>query len=100
MIVFEFKIPAKKHQLTAIDEAIRIGQFVRNKCLRFWLDNKGIKLLELNKYCAVLAKKFKFANKLNSMARQAAAERAADAIKRFYDNCQAKVPGKKGFPIG
>ncbi len=55
-IVFEFKIQAKKHQLTAIDEAIRVVQFVRNKCLRFWMDNKGIKLLDLNKYCAVLAR--------------------------------------------
>jgi putative transposase len=98
MIVFEFKIQAKKHQLSAIDEAIRITQFVRNKCLRFWMDNKGIKLLDLNKYCAVLAKEFNFADKLNSMARQAASERTAFAIKRFYDNCKAKKAGKKGFP--
>jgi putative transposase len=34
MIVFEFKIQAKKHQLTAIDEAIRIAQFVRNSAIR------------------------------------------------------------------
>ncbi|HEY9704314.1 MAG TPA: transposase, partial [Allocoleopsis sp.] len=98
MIVFEFKIKAKENQLRAIDEAIRITQFVRNKCLRFWLDNKGIKLLDLNKYCKVIANEFKFADKLNSMARQAASERTAFAIKRFYDNCKNKKPGKKGFP--
>jgi putative transposase len=98
MIVFEFKIQAKKHQLSAIDEAIRITQFVRNKCLKFWLENKGIKLLDLNKYCKVIAKEFDFADKLNSMARQAASERTALAIKRFYDNCKSKKPGKKGFP--
>ncbi len=38
---------------------------------------------DLNRYCAVLAKEFHFANKLNSQARQAAAERAANGISRF-----------------
>ena len=52
----------------------------------------------LSRYCAVLAKEFDFANKLNSMARQAAAERAWAAITKFYDNCKKQVPGKKGFP--
>jgi putative transposase len=98
MIVFEFKIKAKENQLSAIDEAIRITQFVRNKCLRFWMDNQNVKLLDLNKYCKVIANEFKFADKLNSMARQAASERTAFAIKRFYDNCKNKKPGKKGFP--
>jgi putative transposase len=35
---------------------------------------------------------------LNSMARQASAERAWAAISRFYENCKKKVAGKKGFP--
>ncbi len=47
---------------------------------------------------AVLAKEFEWAKKLNSMARQASAERAWSAISRFYDNCKKKVPGKKGYP--
>src|SRR5579871_253488 len=34
----------------------------------------------------------------SSMARQATADRAWKAIARFYDNCQAKKPGKKGYP--
>jgi putative transposase len=62
------------------------------------MDNQNVKLLDLNKYCKVIAKEFDFANKLNSMARQAASERTAFAVKRFYDNCKAKKPGKKGFP--
>jgi putative transposase len=53
---------------------------------------------DLNKYCAVLAKEFGFADELNSMARQSAAERAWSAISRFYDNCKKNKPGKKGFP--
>lgn len=49
-------------------------------------------------YCAVLAKAFPFTHELNSMARQASAERAWSAIARFYENCKKQIPGKKGFP--
>jgi putative transposase len=73
------------------------------------MDNKGTSLnrYDLNKHCAVLAAEFPFADELNSMARQSAAERAWSAIARFYDNCKKKaspralsraVKGKKGFP--
>jgi len=62
------------------------------------MDNKGVGQYDLAKLCAVLAKEFEWAGKLNSMARQASAERAWSAIKRFYDNCKAKKLGKKGFP--
>ncbi|MEL6786456.1 MAG: RNA-guided endonuclease TnpB family protein, partial [Cyanobacteria bacterium J06607_15] len=75
MIVLEYKIKGKQYQFKAIDEAIRTGQFVRNKALRYWMDNKGVNKYDLNKYCAVLAKEFGFANKLNSTARQSSAER-------------------------
>jgi len=98
MIVYEFKAKGKPHQFQKIDEAIRVTQFIRNKCLRFWLDNKNVKAFDLNKYTAVLANEFEFADKLNSMARQAAAERTAFAIKRFFDNCKSKKAGKKGYP--
>ncbi|MEP0784745.1 transposase [Trichocoleus sp. DQ-A1] len=62
------------------------------------MDNQGIKLSDLYKQCAVLAKEFDWAGKLNSMARQASAERALIAIQRFFANCKANSPGKKGFP--
>jgi len=91
MIVFEFKAKGTKQQYQKIDEAIRITQFIRNKCLRFWMDNQNVKYYDLNKYTAVLANEFDFADKLNSMARQSAAERAAFAIKRFFDNFQIGV---------
>ncbi len=32
------------------------------------------------------------------MARQAMAQRAIFAIQRFFSNCQAKKPGKQGYP--
>jgi hypothetical protein len=41
MIVVEFKAKGKTTQYSAIDEAIRTAQFVRNKCVRFWMDNLG-----------------------------------------------------------
>ncbi|MFH7025212.1 MAG: RNA-guided endonuclease InsQ/TnpB family protein [Heteroscytonema crispum UTEX LB 1556] len=98
MIIYEFKIKGKDEQYRAIDEAIRTSQFIQNKCLRYWMDNKSVGKYDLNKYCAVLAAEFSFASELNSMARQSAAERAWSAIARFYDNCKKKVKGKKRFP--
>jgi len=98
MIIYEFKVKAKDKQYQAIDEAIRTSQFIQNKCLRYWMDNKGVGKYDLNKYCAVLASEFPFADELNSMARQSAAERSWSAIARFYGNCKTRVKGKKGFP--
>ena len=98
MIVYEFKVKGKAAQYSAIDEAIRTTKFIRNKCLRYWMDNKGVGKNDLNKYCAVLAAEFPFADALNSMARQSAAERTWSAIARFYDNCKKQVKGKIGFP--
>ena len=106
MFVFEFKCLGKPAQYTAIDSAIRTSQFVRNKCLRYWMENIGVNGCDLNKYTARLAKEFPFANKLNSTARQASAVGEACAkrircwtgITKFFDNCKKKIPGKKGFP--
>lgn len=98
MLILEFKAYGKSAQFSAIDEALRTAKFIQNKCLRYWMDNKGVSKYDLNKYCAVLAKEFPFANELNSMARQASAERTWAAISRFYENCKKQVSGKKGFP--
>ena len=98
MIVLEYKIKGKQKQFQAIDEAIRTGQFVRNKALRYWMDNRGVNKYDLNKHSAVLAKEFDFASRLNSTARQSSAERAWAGISRFYKNCRENKPGKKGYP--
>ncbi|MBW4573751.1 MAG: transposase [Aphanothece sp. CMT-3BRIN-NPC111] len=98
MLVFEFKAYGKSNQFTAVDEAIRTAKFVRNSCIRYWMDNKKVGKYDLNKYCAVLARDFPFADELNSMARQASAERAWSSISRFYDNCKKGIAGKKGYP--
>jgi putative transposase len=98
MLVFEFKAYGKSAQLTAVTEAIRTAKFIRNSCLRLWMDVKDIGKNDLQKYCAVLAANFPFASELNSMARQASAERAWSSISRFYDNCKKGISGKKGYP--
>jgi putative transposase len=98
MLIFEYKLHGSKAHYQAIDEAIRITQFIRNKALRLWMDTRGINGYDLNVACSQLAKDYPFASKLNSQARQAAAERAWAAISRFYDNCKSHKPGKKGYP--
>jgi putative transposase len=40
MIVLEMKAVLKPSQSTAIDDAIRTVQFIRNKALRLWMDAK------------------------------------------------------------
>ncbi len=109
-MVLEYKVKAKSSQYKAIDEAIRTVQFVRNKCLRHWMDSsKDAKIdrFALNKYSTELRNEFSFVKDLNSMAVQAAAERGWLAISRFYENvrlsahveaCKSKKGRKKGFP--
>src|SRR5256886_1584079 len=98
MLIYEYKLDGNKQQYAAIDEAIRIVQFIRNKCLRLWMDGRRISKNDLQCYSAVLAKEYSFASRLNSQARQASSDRAWFAISRFYENCRNKKPGKKGYP--
>ena len=98
MLVLEMKIHGKQVQYEAMNEAIRTAQFIRNKALRYWMNNKGVGKYQLSAYCKVLAAEFPFAHKLNSMARQSSADRAWAAISRFYTNCKNNIPGKKGYP--
>jgi putative transposase len=95
MIVREAKLKhGTAEQYSAIDEAIRTAQFIRNKAVRYWMDNQGTSKADLYSICKDLAKEFDFAKKLNSAARQASAERAWAAISSFYTRCKKGV-GKK-----
>jgi putative transposase len=98
MIVLEFKAKGKTTQYAAIDEAILTAQFVRNKCVRYWMDNRGVGQKELYRYNTALRAEFSFVNALNSHACQVAVERAYSAIARFYSTCKKSIPGKKGYP--
>jgi putative transposase len=98
MIALEFKAKGKTTQYAAIDEAIRTAQFVRNKCVRFWMDNRGVGQKELYRHNTALRAEFPFVRALNSHACQVAVERAYSSIARFYENCKKSIPGKKGYP--
>ena len=55
MIILEMKAVVKPSQSSAIDEAIRTVQFIRNKALRLWMDAKQedkVDKYSLNKYCS------------------------------------------------
>jgi putative transposase len=98
MIVKEAKLlNGTKEQYQAIDDAIRTAQFIRNKAVRYWMDNQGVGKADLYTLCSYLAKEFTFAIKLNSAARQASAERAWQSISSFYTRCKKKEK-KKGYP--
>ncbi|BAY47273.1 transposase [Scytonema sp. HK-05] len=98
MLVLEYKAVVKKTQSVAIDEAIRTSQFVRNKVLRYWMDNRGVGKKQLYQYNTQLRAEFEFVKDLNSHACQASVENVERAINRFFDNCKKNKPGKKGYP--
>lgn len=98
MLIYEYKADGTRRQYAAIDEAIRVVQFIPNKCLRLWMDTRDVSRNDLQCYCAILGKDYPFAHHLNSQARQAAADRAWFAISCFYENCKDQKPGKKGYP--
>jgi IS605 OrfB family transposase len=98
MLTLEYKLRGSWAQFAAIEEAMRTVQFIRNTCVRLWMDGRGITANDLQAHCAVLARQVPFVAKLNSQARQQAADRAWAAISRFYAACRAKVPGRKGYP--
>ena len=98
MLIYEYKLDGTAVQEAAIEEALRIVQFIRNKALRLWMDTHGTSKNDLQCLCAELAIEFPFARRLNSQARQAAASRAWLAIERFYEICKNHKPDKKGYP--
>lgn len=86
MLTLEFKIEATSSQQQAIDKAIISFQFVRNKCLRYWMDNKKIHKFDLKKYSKALVKEFDFVAELDSQTCQVAAKQAWKDICKFFTN--------------
>ena len=100
MIVYEAKLEGTSNQYEQLSRAIRTGRFVRNSIIRAWIDKKIKSRNEAYAYCKVLSDnpEFPWVKQLNSMARQAHAERAWAAVERFYRNCKAKNTFPKGYP--
>ena len=98
MFILQYKLRGKLEQFNAIDEGIRTVQFVRNKCVRLWMDSKAVGQKHIYRYTTQLRKEFDFVKKLNSTACQQASERAWTSILKFYSNCKKQIKGKKGYP--
>jgi putative transposase len=100
MLIYEMKLQGTTDQYERLDNAIRTGRFVRNSVVKAWMDGLVKSRNDAYKYCKVLADNpdFPWAKQLNSMARQAHAERAWAGVERFYRNCQQKIKGKKAYP--
>src|SRR5215469_13142310 len=100
MLTLDYKLDGTIAHYAAIEEGIRVVQFIRNKCLRAWMDRlpEGKNFEAMSGYTTVLAKEFAFAGRLGSQARQVSAERAWAAVSRFYDNCKKHIAGMKGYP--
>ena len=106
MLIYEAKLKGTIDQYGKLDEAIRTGLFVRNACIRLWMDGSAKSRNDLYKYCKTLADNpdFPWAKLLNSQARQASAERAWASISRFSENCKVRTAkrkflGKKDFRL-
>ena len=61
MLLYEYKLRLSRAQAAAIDEAIRTTQFIRNKCLRLWMDGRGVSANDLQILCSRLAHDYPFA---------------------------------------
>ncbi|NET42323.1 transposase [Okeania sp. SIO2B3] len=98
MIIREAKLlNGSKAQYQALEQAIRTAQFIRNKAVRLWRDEPDVNKARLSVLCKELATEFPFAQKLNSMARQASAQRAWNSISSFYRRCREGAKNK-GYP--
>ena len=100
MLVYQAKLPGTEAQYRVSDEMILTDLFVCNKCLRYWMDNRGVNGIDLNKYDKAIADnpEFPWVKKLNLMARQAMSERVWQGISKLFFNCNNKTPRIKGYP--
>ena len=97
MISLECKLVPNAEQRGKMDEAIRTAQFVRNRCLRYWMDHDKVSKNDVYKHTTLLRSEFSWCKQLNSTAVQAAGERAWSAISRFYERCKKGVR-PAGYP--
>ena len=98
MIVLEFKLKGKSEQFRRIDDAIRTAQFIRNKCIRLWRDNRGINKTLMFRHNTELRATYPWCHNLNSHACQASVERAAKSIDKFYSDLKDPSVKKKSYP--
>lgn len=74
LLIYEYKLDANKKQIQAIEEAIKVCQFIRNRCIRLWMNEQAVSSNYLQVYCSTLASEYDVAKCLNSQDRQAVAD--------------------------
>jgi putative transposase len=62
MLTLDYKLDGTSAQFAAIDEGMRVVQFIRNTCLRAWMDRlpAGNNFEAMSGYTAVLEKRVCF----------------------------------------
>jgi hypothetical protein len=88
MLVYEYKLDGNKQQFAAIEKSIRTAQFIRNKCLRLWMDGTNVSKNDLQTYCAVLAKAFPVAPRSFK----------AGSVRTLLQNAKAAMGGHRIGP--
>ena len=53
MLVIESKLYGNQPQYQILDEMIRTASFVRNSCLRYWMENKKVGQYDLSRQCKI-----------------------------------------------
>ncbi|MBE3564609.1 MAG: hypothetical protein IMW90_02655 [Thermogemmatispora sp.] len=66
MLIYECKSRGNQAQYDAIEEARRVTQFIRNKCLRLWMNPRGTSRNGRQCFCSQLANGYVFALRLDS----------------------------------
>ena len=73
-------------------------QFIRNTCLRTWMDERGIGDNDLHVYCSQQALDFPCAALLNEEARQTSADRAWHTTSPLLQKLPREETGQEGLP--
>ena len=53
MLIYEYTMDGSQAQYAAIDNAIHLVQFIHNKCVRLWMDERRMSKNDLQCSCAV-----------------------------------------------
>jgi putative transposase len=99
MLVLEAKLYGKSEQFKIIDEMILTAQFIRNRCIRHWMDNKGVGQYDLSALTKDLAKEFVWCGKSILVLVKLPLKEPGLALSVFTITVAKKLQGKKAFHV-
>ncbi len=105
MLVREAKLlNGTSNQYKSLDEAIRTAQFIRNKAVRYWMDNQGVDKSRLYKLSKELANEFDACQSIKFISQTSLSRSSLDFDCRdvacnvpTYRRCKQGAK-KKGYP--